>query len=177
MISCRNQPSKTPKIDAKRIVQEYLDSKYAALSPVVTEVSEIDSMYTTFENLMSLMLEYSDLSLSISELYAPLAEAKTIKEIKDIQKKAYEYKAEAEALDSLTRKVMLLCDHPEFTTMGKNRRAIKAKYTADGREGEAYFFLESDEDKIGHTSIDNYNSLKKVFECQSRFDDMFRDFK
>lgn len=172
-ISC-GQHGKSVKIDCMEIVQEYLDSTYSIISPVVTEVSELDSMYTPFHDLISLKLRYSQVDLELAKLYSELVSAKTIREIDQIQDKALSFVAEISTLDSLTTRAMLYCDHPEF---GKNRRAVKAKYTANGKVGEAYFFFNNYDNTIGHTSIQNYNELKEVISMQMRVSSAIREFK
>lgn len=164
----------TKKIDCMKIVQEYMDSTYSAISPVVIEVSELDSLYTPFNDLMHLKLGYSQIDLELTKLYSKLVSARTIREINMIQAEAFSYSEEIDRLDSLTRKVMMYCDHPEF---GKNRRAVRAKYTASGKEGEAYFFLNNSENTIGHSSIQNYIELKEVIRMQIRVSSAMRDFE
>ena len=173
MTAC-SQATKTGRIDCMKIVQEYMDSIYSAVSPVVIEVSELDSIYSPFNDLMHLKLRYSQIDLELSKLYSKLASAKTIRELDKIQEEALSYSKEVGMLDSLTRNVMMYCDHPE---LGKNRRAVKAKYTANGKEGEAYFFLNTSENTIGHSSMQNYSDLKDVIRMQIRVSSAMRDFE
>lgn len=158
-----------PKEQSKKLVEEYMNEHYAILAPItVTEISDIDSLYTPFMEMASLTLQFSDLDLAAVKAYNQIDGCKTRKEF---------YQKKTELLDSLQAqydnlsetlsKIMFGLDHPDISPK-KNRTGVKATYSAMGKVNEGFFFFNADGKTIGHTSMENYTTFKDLLKLQSK---------
>ena len=162
-IACANQ-----KEQNKQIVEEYLNERSIFAPVTVTEISEIDSLYTPFMEMVSLRLQFAELSISAMKAYNSIDACKTRKEF--YQKKGElldELQSQYDNLSETTTTIMFGLDHPDINPE-KNRIGVKATFTAKDKENDGYFFFNTDGKTIGHTSMENYTSFKDLLELQSK---------
>lgn len=128
----------------------------------IIEVSEIDSAYSPYKELMSLSYMYSKLGADIAKLNAKAFKAKSNKEAIAILDSALNiYNQEDAKLDPITNKCFKSIDFPELIDE-KNRIYIKAKYKIDGKTQEHNFYFNEDGKTIGHTEEDIRQSANDV---------------
>ena len=141
----------------------YLNKHNPNLSSLeIIEVSEIDSIYSPYKELMSLSYMYSKLGADIAKLNAKAFEAKSTKEAILILDSALNiYNQEDAKLDPITNKCFKSIDFPSLVD-DKNRIYIKAKYKIDGKTQEHNFYFNEDGKTIGHTEEDIRQSANDV---------------
>lgn len=132
----------------------------------IIEVSEMDSIYSPYKELLSLSYIYSKLGADIVELSAKAFEAKSSKEAISLLDSALNiYTKENAKLDPITTKCFKSIDYPSLIDE-KNRVFIKAKYAINGNIEERYFYFNEDGKTIGHTDEDIRKSANDVFYSQ-----------
>lgn len=144
-------------------LETYLKEHNSNLSSLeIIEVSEIDSIYSPYKELMSLSYMYSKLGADIAKLNAKAFKAKSNKEAILILDSALNiYTQEDAKLDPITNKCLKSIDFPGLVGE-KNRVYIKAKYKIDRKTKEYNFYFNEDGKTIGHTDEDIRHSADNV---------------
>ena len=157
------------KIQVQKLVEDYMNEHYSPLAPfVVTEVSEIDSLYSPFMELASLSLQYSELDLAAVKAWNQLDKCSSKKEFNKMKEELLDgLQTKYDELSSVCAKLMFGLDHPELKPE-KNRTGVKATYQAGGQVNDGYFFFNTDGKSIGHTSMENYTTFKAILSTQSK---------
>lgn len=132
----------------------------------IIEVSERDSIYSPYKELMSLSYIYSKLGVDIVELSAKAFEAKSGKEAIFLLDSALTmYTKENAKLNEVANKCFKAIDYPSLIDE-KNRVFIKAKYAINGNIEERNFYFNEDGETIGHTDEDIRKIANDVFYSQ-----------
>lgn len=141
----------------------YLKEHNTNLSSLeIIEVSEIDSIFSPYKELMSLSYMYSKLSADIAKLNARAFKAKSNKEAILILDSALNiYNQEDAKLNPITNKCLKSIDFPNLIDE-KNRIYIKAKYKINGKTKEQKFYFNENGKTIGHTDEDIRRSANDV---------------
>ena len=153
----------------RKLVEDYLNEHYSVLAPFsVDEVSKADSLYSPFLELASLSIQYSELELAATKAVGQINNSKSRREFELVRNKLLsELQSKYDTLSMYQRDILFPLDHPELSS-DKNRLGIKARYSASGESNVGYFYFNIDGKTIGHTSMENYTSFKKVVDAQSR---------
>lgn len=148
---------------AKTPIETYLKEHNPNLKSLeIIEVSETDSTYSPYRELMSLSYMYTSLGTDIASLNSKAFEAKSNKEAISILDSALSiYTQEYSRLDSTTSKCFKAIDFPDLATE-KNRICAKAKYKIDGEVKERFFYFNADGETIGHTDEDIRNLANEI---------------
>lgn len=147
----------------KTPIETYLKEHNPNLKSLeMIEVSETDSTYSPYRELMSLSYMYTSLGADIASLNSKAFKAKSNKEAISILDSALNiYTQEYSRLDSTTSKCFKAIDFPDLATE-KNRIYAKAKYKIDGEVKEQCFYFNADGETIGHTDEDIRNLTNEI---------------
>lgn len=148
---------------AKTPIETYLKEHNPNLESLeMIEVSETDSAYSPYRELISLSYVYTDLDADIASLNSKAFKAKSNKEAISILDSALNiYTQEYSRLDSITFKCFRAIDFSDLATE-KNRICAKAKYKIDGEVKEQRFYFNADGETIGHTDEDIRNLANEI---------------
>ncbi len=145
------------KRNNKQTAEDYLDLKYSDFAPwTVNEAGLIDSLATPFMELMSLSIQYAQLSLAI-------VKANTMKEVNDIsEEERYLYKILLESAS--------ICNNPEDHDKNRLGFKVSARRANSNTDETIYFFLNNDLDKtVGHCSLDLKKRITEIEESRNKF--------
>lgn len=146
---------------AKEDVSAFLNEKYGQLGDIeVIECSPVDSLYSPFSLFNSITLQYLQMNNEVSKEYSKAAEMKSLKAMREQLDKAISI-SDKELYEDFT-KAIFFTDNPDAMTAPKNRLGVKAKYSLDGNENEAYFFYNTSEKTIGHSSLEMKTKVKEI---------------
>lgn len=158
-------------------VEAYLNDKYGSVGSIeVTEISQIDSLYSPFEDLASMTLAYSGFNLTMSKALAAADDLVYQQpyypgKMKDFMKILGDALRETD--DSLHREVlpriMYSMDHPEKPSLDKNRIGVKAAFSVGDLQNTAYFFYNHDGQTIGHSSLENMTAFKNLLDIKGKY--------
>lgn len=153
---------------AREDVSLYMNNKYAQVGNIeIIEYSSIDSLYSPFNAFMSIILQYSELNLEVEKEYAKVADMKSLKAMREQLDKAISISDE-ELYSQFTNELYFI-DNPDALSVPKNRLGVKAKFSFLGEENEAYFFYNTNEDTIGHSSLELKTKVKEITQMHLDF--------
>ena len=164
LIACTN-----PKEQPKRLVEAYMNEHYAPLAPIsVTEISDIDSLYSPFLELASLLMQFSDLDLAAVKACNQIEACKSRREFYQKKVELLEgLQSQYDNLSATLNNIMFGLDHPDINPE-KNRIGVKATFTVKNKVNDGYFFFNMDGKTIGHTSLENYTTFKDLLKLKSK---------
>ena len=151
----------------EKMIEKYLQDHEQILNSLeFIEVSEIDSMYSPFNELRELTIRYAETSSKISKYINQAWHSHSEKECLIYLDSAYNHsKIETAFLDSIATDYFEAVDFPSLCLENPNYRAVKAKYRINGILKEDYFYFERNEkNSIGHSSIDNKRYCREIIE-------------
>lgn len=168
VVSCAS-PQQKVFDQAKVDVQAFLDKGGDDYdNAVVTEVIRVDSAYTPFMELNSLVLSLTDYYGDLTERCKEMSETGNdnlfvLKKLAAIDefKKMDEFRAiQSSIIDSMK---------DPFAAEEKNRVCVYAKISIDGKpEVDSYFYYNAKQADIGHSSNGLFNRLEDVFDIGDR---------
>lgn len=162
LASCGMGANGGKKLDGEKMVLEYLQENTNGMDYSILEISELDSLYSPFELLSSLLLRKSERNATLSKQLVEAYDKPTLKErkeaAKEVAKLAYE---EYQSFDGTDDIVHSLTDR-YFDSRVANRVGYRVKYKVDGKIKEDVFYLERDNSAVGHTASEQ---LVRYYEC------------
>ncbi len=139
----------------KLAAKEYLDLKFSESAPwTINDVWLTDSLATPFSDLMSLKIQYSQLSLD-------MVRANTLRKVNDISEQ------ETRLYEGLLRAARMY-DNPEGPDKDRLGFKAEARRAYSNTDEPIYFFFNADK-SIGHCSLELKQFITEVEESRNTF--------
>lgn len=153
---------------AKKDVEAFLNENYGSLGQItVLECSTVDSLYSPFEIYNSIILQYVERNSEVMQEYGKVADQKSLRAMRDQLDKAISI-SDDDLRQSLNGQ-LYFTDNPDAVSAPKNRIGVKAKFSLEGVENEAFFFYNRNESTIGHSSLEMKTKVKEITQMHLDF--------
>lgn len=153
---------------AKKDVEAYLNKNYGSLGQItVLECSSVDSLYSPFEIYNSIILQYVERNSEVMQEYSKVADQKSLRAMRERLDKAIVI-SDDDLRQSLNGQ-LYFTDNPDAASAPKNRIGVKAKFSLEGVENEAFFFYNRNEPTIGHSSLEMKTKVKEITQMHINF--------
>ena len=162
LVSCNHQQTNNSK--KENAVEAYIKEHTEHLdSLAIIEESEIDSIYSPFNELLSLSYIYLQLDRKVLECSNKIFEMNNKKEaIACIDSVLSEYEKENEEIEPVADKCFRALEFDLTDNCTKNRIYQKVKYILNGKSVEQRFYYNKNDNRIGHTDEDIAKKAKEV---------------
>lgn len=163
LVACEspaNKDLKQKKVD----VQVFLDKNMPGAS--VIEITQLDSAYSAFSDLLALRLTLGDYHKKLATAYKEMCDATSRKAFLEKQVSALDIiEGKDKGYLDILHQIIENMKDPFSENVRKNRVAVFARISLpEGKETNSYFFYEANEPIIGHSFDDIMGLINDVME-------------